>query len=47
MTQALSPTELATCALPGGAKRPPGGRFDKTSDRRCQASEIVTVFISV
>ena len=38
---------LATCAPPGGRETPPGGRFDKTSARRCQVSEIVTVFISV
>ena len=40
------PVPLATCALPG-ARSAPGGIFDKTSACRCQASDIVTVFISV
>ena len=38
---------LATCPLLGGRSAPPGGIFDKTSACRCQASDIVTVFISV
>ena len=37
---------LATSATPG-ARSAPGGIFDKTSACRCQASDIVTVFISV
>ena len=40
------PVPLATCALPG-ARSAPGRIFDKTSACRCQASDIVTVFISV